>query len=93
MLNIVFIDAGHEYNQIMMDIERIIKYHNLAKPAYFIFDDFGMKDGVNKAITHYMNSNIFEYVCDIGHPITHNFGGNPERILRYGSEGVICKYN
>lgn len=89
-LSVVFVDAGHQTNQVVMDIERI-RRHKLDVETYLIFDDFGMHDPVYTAITRYMVAEIIEYVTDIGHNMGYNFGGIPPRILKNGAEGIICK--
>jgi ubiquinone/menaquinone biosynthesis C-methylase UbiE len=91
VIDVLFIDAGHSYNEVMMDVTRILNHHNYSDDLIIIFDDFGLIKSVNDAITELLMNNKIEFVTEIGEPINHNFGGVPERILRLGSEGVICR--
>ena len=47
-VDVVFIDAGHQYYQVKSDIENSLR---LWKDVIFIFDDYGFPPGeVKKAI-------------------------------------------
>ncbi len=90
-LNVFLIDAGHSTNEVITDVTRASLMNLGAGDVYFIFDDYGLIPDVFVAIEQLIFVKKLEKVCYIGHPIEHNFGGNPNRILTKGSEGIICK--
>jgi len=90
-LNVFLIDAGHSTNQVITDVTRSTLMSLGDGDVYFVFDDYGLSPDVFVAIEQLIFVKKLEKVCYIGHPIRHSFGGNPERILTKGSEGIICK--
>mgnify|MGYP003662260842 CR=1 FL=1 len=85
-VDVVFIDAGHEYYQVKMDIENSLK--RFDNPV-FIFDDYGFPPGeVKQAIDEKVSS---------GDLVIHKFIGEDADDLVSASgtkffdkEGVIC---
>jgi len=84
--DIVFIDAGHTYTDVISDINNTVKH--LDNPI-FIFDDFGLPPGeVRKA--------ILEKVQDGTLKLNKYIGELPEDLVHAGGtqfidkEGVIC---
>ena len=88
---VVFIDAGHQYHQVKMDIENSLKQFN---NPILIFDDYGLNDpgsGINevkKAIDEKINTKELKL---------HKFiGEKPEDLVHAGGvkfndmEGCIC---
>ncbi len=97
-VNVHFIDAGHEFDQVMSDFSRALCFERMTNfegdellPVYFIFDDYGQASrNVFRAVNELFKIGQLEKVCYIGHPPRHSFGGQPERILA-DHEGIICK--
>lgn len=88
-VSMVFIDANHEYDNVMQDIERALGFR-LSSEAFLVFDDYGSSAGVKIAVTDFVDEGKLQIVRTIGHGPAHSFGGRPERILQ-DFEGVICK--
>lgn len=86
-IEVIFIDAGHDYNHVISDIQRAIQFTNLQ---YLVFDDYGLISSVRNAIDDVLqlNSDTMEIAARIGHESGHEFVGN--RILAE-SEGLIVK--
>jgi hypothetical protein len=84
----VFIDAGHDYPQVVHDIQRMLTL-DLEEPAYVIFDDYGLANSVYNAVHRFIGEGHLDIVAQIGHEAGHNFGGTPNRIIM-DWEGVIC---
>tara|TARA_E500000305_G_scaffold94884_2_gene84030 strand:+ start:133 stop:1500 length:1368 start_codon:yes stop_codon:yes gene_type:complete len=84
--DVVFIDAGHTYDNVKSDIENCLKhFDNLI----FIFDDYGLPPGdVKKAIDEKVNSGLLK--------INKFIGEKPEDLVHaagtkfFDMEGVIC---
>lgn len=95
MVSMFFVDAGHKYEEIVYDINRITQM-NCDTDCYLLFDDYGstINPGIKEAVTLAVNSNVLEIVKFIGHESGYNFGnaikGGPDRIL-VDYEGVITK--
>jgi predicted O-methyltransferase YrrM len=85
-VDVVFIDAGHEYYQVKMDIENSFK--RFGDPI-FIFDDYGFPPGEVKQAIH-------EKVNDGDLVIDKFIGEKPEDLVHasgtkfFDMEGVIC---
>ena len=84
---VVFIDAGHEYHQVISDIENSIKY---IGNSIFIFDDYGLPPGdVQKAIKEKIDDGTLELIKFIGE--------KPEELEHAAGtkfmdmEGCICR--
>tara|TARA_R110000796_G_scaffold42823_6_gene105539 strand:+ start:320 stop:922 length:603 start_codon:yes stop_codon:yes gene_type:complete len=91
-VSMFFVDAGHKYDQVISDINRIFNM-NCCEDCYIVFDDYGgegHKDNVKKAIDEAISMGALEYVQDIGHKIGHNFNNTRAGKL-IASEGIITK--
>jgi len=91
-VSVVLIDAGHQYNQVVCDINSAFKL-NLTTDSYIIFDDYGLekfKFHVRAAVNEGIFMGALTIKKRIGHEVGHSFGGTPPRILTE-SEGVITK--
>ncbi len=90
--NVFFIDAGHDFDQVMSDFSRSLEFkYNEEFPRWFIFDDYGLQSRtVYQAVNQLIRIGRLEKIRYIGHPPRHSFGGHPERVLA-DFEGIICK--
>ena len=84
---VVFIDAGHEYHQVISDIENSIKY---IEPDIIVFDDYGhpTSTGVKTAIDEKINDGTLEFIKHVGHPAGTKLNDN---LTIVDWEGIICK--
>lgn len=84
--DIVFIDAGHEYEQVRMDIDKVLS--SLENPV-LIFDDYGLPPGeVRKAILEKVEEgklNLNFYIGEHPDNLVHAAG---TKFIDY--EGCIC---
>ena len=85
-VDVVFIDAGHQYYQVKSDIENSLR---MWKDAIFIFDDYGFPPGeVKKAIDEKLLSGELKNIKFIGE--------KPEDLVSavgtkfFDMEGCIC---
>lgn len=91
-ISVFMIDAGHQYNQVISDINRCLSMAPLDD-CYIIFDDYGLNVHelhVKRAIDEFINSNKIEVIKKIGYEPGHLFGGKTNRKLN-DYEGLICK--
>lgn len=94
-ISLFFLDAGHAFDQIIYDINRVTSM-NCEVDCYILFDDYGSSTntGIKKAVDLAVENNVLQIVKFIGHGTGYNFGnavkGGPDRIL-IGPEGVITK--
>jgi len=94
-INMVFVDGGHKYDEIIKDINRITSM-NCSEDCYLLFDDYGSttNTGIKQVINYAKDMGALEILKFIGHGEGHNFGnavkGGPDRIL-VDYEGVITK--
>lgn len=86
-VSVFFVDAVHEYNAVMSDVDRI-KEMELGKDVFIIFDDYGLIMDVNIAVKDLIENGEIEVVKEIGHRPEYDFGGG--RILK-DWEGIITK--
>ena len=84
--DVVFIDAGHTYDNVKSDIENCLKHFD---DLIFIFDDYGLPPGdVKKAIHEKVNNGLLK--------INKFIGEKPEDLVHaagtkfFDMEGVIC---
>lgn len=91
-IDVFLIDAGHEYQHIVMDINRASNMLR-NRESFIIFDDYGLarwENSVHIVVNKAKEMGFFEVVKEIGHKKGHVFGeGN--RFLKH-SEGIIGKF-
>ena len=93
-IDMFLIDAGHDYDQVISDINTAFSL-NCKEDCYIVFDDYGLEqyqEHVHKAITEAINVGALSIIKGIGHDSGFNFGGEPQRILK-NHEGLITKIN
>jgi hypothetical protein len=83
--DVSFVDAVHSYEHCLMDINNSIA--NFKSLKYIIFDDYGVWDGVKKAVDECVAAGRFEIVKYIG--LTDVPG--PQGIVKNTHEGVIVR--
>jgi lipopolysaccharide biosynthesis glycosyltransferase len=83
--DVVFIDADHSYEHCLSDINNSISQFKSLK--YIIFDDYGVFEGVKKAIEECVASRRFEIIKFIGLTDVPSLGG----IVKDTHEGVIVR--
>lgn len=84
-----FIDANHDYEYVINDIRRSIRYG--TDSMYIIFDDYGLPEdrpSVKPAVDEMITNGTMKLVKYIGEP-----AGNEPRVGRrlIDWEGVICQ--
>ena len=85
-VDVVFIDAGHEYHQVMSDIENSLK---LWEDVTFIFDDYGLPPGeVKKAIDDKLLSGELRDIKFIGEKPNDLISASGTKF--FDMEGCIC---
>jgi predicted O-methyltransferase YrrM len=84
--DVVFVDAGHTYDNVVSDIENSLKYFD---NPIFIFDDYGLPPGeVKRAIDEKVTEGKLE--------INKFIGEKPENLVHAGGtkffdmEGCVC---
>lgn len=93
-IDLVFIDAGHDYWQVKMDFERVLNEISWADSEciYVAFDDVGVNTSEVGKFIEYL-SEMFDGNIEntlIGHGENHSFGKG--RIInKFPSEGIILK--
>lgn len=92
VIDVALIDAGHAYEQVIDDVERLASM-NIADECIVVFDDYGAILPVRNAVNDLVSRGLISIVEYIGHESGHNFGnavkGGPDRILS-APEGVIA---
>jgi predicted O-methyltransferase YrrM len=86
-VDVVFIDAGHQYHQVKSDILNSVKMW--ANPV-LIFDDYGAHEEVKIAIDEQINIKTMKFSRFIGankDTYTHALG---RKLLYDDREGIIC---
>ena len=85
-VDVVFIDAGHEYHHVISDIENSLK---LWKDVVFIFDDYGLPPGeVKKAIDDKLLSGELRDIKFIGEKPSDLVSSSGTKFFHM--EGCIC---
>lgn len=97
-IDVFLIDAGHEYDNVIADINRATSM-NCDEKCYIIFDDYGANchsKTVKPAVDKALNAGVLSLIKGIGHQKGYNFGnggkGGEDRILE-DYEGLITKIN
>lgn len=88
--DVVFIDAIHTYEHVLIDINNAIKHS--TSDAYIVFDDYGLPSvaGVKKAIDEMIQNGTLTFITYIGEDI----GSEPRvGIPLVAREGIITKIN
>ena len=83
--DVIFIDAVHTYQAVLIDIENSLKLTSKSK-KYFIFDDIGLYPEVKSAVYECVNAGILKVEKKIGYG---PFDGDFVRLLS-DHEGIIC---
>jgi predicted O-methyltransferase YrrM len=84
--DVVFVDAGHQYDQVKSDIENCLKYFD--NPT-FVFDDYGLPPGeVKKAIDEKISDGILRIDKFIGETADNLVHANNTKF--FDMEGCIC---
>ena len=84
--DVVFIDASHQYQHVLMDIENVAKH--MDNPAY-IFDDYGLPPGeVRKAILEKINDGTLTLSKPIGETPDQLVSAAGTKFI--DQEGIIC---
>jgi tRNA A58 N-methylase Trm61 len=87
-VDVVFIDAVHKYMYVLMDtIQSLERFGNI----HLIYDDYGMKTQVKKAIDDCLSLGIIELVTHIGHEKGLDIKKDGKNETLGDREGIICK--
>jgi len=86
-IEVFFIDAGHDYEHVKMDIQRVANMKPEGKPVWIIFDDYGLIPAVKRAVLEACDAKQIEIVQFVGHDMGYDFKNG--RVLK-DHEGVIC---
>lgn len=92
-VDMFLIDAGHEYEHIIYDINRVTRMSKSSE-CYVVFDDYGLarwQHSVNRGVNEAISMDILKVVKEIGHTSGHIFDTSNNRHLIH-SEGLITKY-
>lgn len=87
-IDVVFIDAGHGYEHCMSDIQNSLKQFTNLK--YLIFDDYGVWDGVRKAVDEMIADGTLQFERFIG---AQDVLGLHGVVHKNTNEGIICRVN
>ena len=91
-VSMFLIDAGHLYENVVMDINRCLKA-NIEDECYIVFDDYGMnvhRNHVKRAVDEFIDLGKIKIIKKIGHTPGHIFNKEKNRVLE-DHEGLICK--
>lgn len=87
-VDVVFIDAGHTYNQCKKDMYNSIRTFKNLK--YIIFDDYGVWPGVKQIV----NESLINYTLIFENYIgLNNVPGLSNKVWKNTAEGIICRIN
>mmetsp|Transcript_78103 Transcript_78103/g.162206 ORF Transcript_78103/g.162206 Transcript_78103/m.162206 type:complete len:242 (-) Transcript_78103:373-1098(-) len=62
-IHVVFLDASHDYETVVMDIENSLR---IPSVSLIIFDDYGAEEGVRQAVHAYIAANRLRPVLFLG---------------------------
>lgn len=85
-IDLMLIDAGHGYANVIDDVYKV---NIVSKGIYLCFDDYGLIEDVNRAVNDLISIRYMTPISNIGMPMGYDFKNG--RILKYASEGIICK--
>lgn len=60
-VNVVFIDAYHEYDKCKSDLDKSLEYFKDLK--YIIFDDYDVFPGVKKVVDDAIEGGVLKFEC------------------------------
>jgi len=92
--DVAVIDCLHDYDHVIMDINRALSYMDPDKGMYIIFDDYSHPDfpGVTAAINESIQSGL-HLECHIGHRAGHIVHTSEHsRFILNGPEGIVLSY-
>lgn len=87
-IDILYIDAKHNYRSVCQDIEKALQILNFD--GIIVCDDYGADDEVYRAVQKYLDSKTLSVVDFIGEPAEHIFAKARNKCLKR-SEGIILK--
>lgn len=87
-VDVVFIDAGHGYQQCKSDMYNSIR--NFKNLKYIIFDDYGVWSGVKQCVNESLINNTLIFENYIG---LNNVPGPGNKVFKNTAEGIICRIN
>ena len=87
-VDVVFIDAGHSYQQCKSDMYNSIR--NFKNLKYIIFDDYGVWSGVKQIVNESLINKTIIFEKYIG---LNNVPGPNNKVVKNTSEGIICRIN
>lgn len=91
-VSMFLIDAGHLYENVVMDINRCLTA-NIEDECYIVFDDYGMnvhRNHVKRAVDEFIDLGKIKIIKKIGHTPGHIFNKEKNKVLE-DHEGLICK--
>jgi fibrillarin-like rRNA methylase len=92
--DLVVIDCIHQYNQVILDINRALSFMNPDRGVYILFDDYSHPGApeVKQAIDHSINNGL-KFEKHIGHNKGHTITrSNGSKFTLNGPEGIILSY-
>lgn len=84
-IDAIFVDVTHAYENVILDIKNCLKIDN---ECYIIFDDYGLFNGVKKAVDEYIENKKLSFVKHIGESVGSDC--RPGKLLQ-DWEGIICR--
>lgn len=92
--DLVVIDCIHQYDQVILDINRALNFMDPDKGIYILFDDYSHPEstGVRKAVDHAMNNGLKleKYIGQNKGYVVNRIDGT--QFTLNGPEGLILSY-